>query len=214
MTKCLQYHYKIVRFKCYNNAEYGNSSSADSRLRTGGELAWTTITIEIIRDPEGATIPPIAGRAVQDAAIRRPAENRIPNGDLLQMIEAPIAQIAGIPRRAEAHPAQIAATRHRVEALPVRIAATRRRAEAHPARIAAILPPTGRTMARAAPLPAAVPARRAPAEATRPPQGAHPVPAAAPAEAAMAVPPARPAHRERRKRSGATSFAFNRDSSL
>ena len=201
MTKCLQYHYNIVSNECYNNAEYGNSSSADSRLRTGGELAWTTITIEIIRDPEGATIPPIADRAAQGAAIRRPTETvRTPNGDPLRMREAPIAQIAGIPRRAEAPPAQIAAILRRIEARPVRIAA--------------ILPPTGRTMARAAPLPAAVRARRVPAAATRPPRGAHPVPAAAPAEAAMAVPPARPAHRERRKRSGATSFAFNRDSSL
>ena len=214
VTKCLQYHYKIVRFKCYNNAEYGNSSSADSRLRTGGELAWTTTTIEIIRDPEGATIPPIAGRAAQGAAIRRPAENRIPNGDLRLMIEAPIARTAGIPRRIEALPARIAVTRRRIEAHPVRIVVIPRRAEAHPARNAAILPPTERIMARAAPLPAAAPAHRVPALATRPPQGAHPAPAGAPAEAAMAVPPVHPAHRERRKRSAATNFAFSRDSSL
>lgn len=228
MTKCLQYHYKIVRFKCYNNAEYGNSSSADSRLRTGGELAWTTTTIEIIRDPVEATIPPIGGRAAQGAPIRRPAGNRIPNGDLRPLIEAPIARTAGIPRRIETLPARIAVTRRRIEAHPVRIAGTPRRieafpvrivviprrAEALPVRIAAILPPTERTMAQAAPLPAAAPARRVPALAIRPPQGAHPAPAAAPAEAAMAVPPARPAHRERRKRSGATSFAFNRASSL
>ena len=242
MTKCLQYHYKIVRFKCYNNAEYGNSSSAISRLRTGGELAWTTITIEIIRDPEGATIPPIAGRAAQGAAIRRPAENRIPNGDLLRMREAPIAQIAGIPRRAEAPPeqiagiprrieappaqiagiprraeappAQIAVTRRRTEAPPARIVVTLPRIEALPARIAATLPQTGRTMARAAPLPAAVPARRVPAAVIRPPQGAHPAPVAAPAGAAMAVPPAIPAGRAKRRKSGNTSFAFSRDSSL
>ena len=178
-----------------------SSSSADSRLRTGGELAWTTITIEIIRDPEGATIPPIAGRAAQGAAIRRPTETvRTPNGDPLRMREAPIAQIAGIPRRIEVPPARIAATHRRVEAIPVRIAA--------------ILPPTGRTMARAAPLPAAVPARRAPAAATLPPRGAHPVPAEAPAEAAMAAPPATPAGRVKRRKSGNTSSAFSRDSSL
>jgi len=228
VTNCLQYHYKIVRFKCYNNAEYGNSSSADSRLRTGGELAWTTTTIEIIRDPVEATIPPIGGRAAQGAAIRRLAENRIPSGDTLRMRETPIAQIVGIPRRAEVPPAQItaiprkaevppaqiAAIPRKAEALPVRIAGILRKIEPHPVRIAAILPPTGRTMARAAPLPAAVPARRVPAAATRPPRGAHPVPAAAPAEAAMAVPPAIPAGRAKRRKSGNTSSAFSRDSSL
>ena len=228
MTNCLQYHYKIVRFKCYNNAEYGNSSSADSRLRTGGELAWTTTTIEIIRDPVEATIPLIAGRAAQGAAIRQPAENRIPNGDLRLMIEAPIARTAGIPRRIEALPARIAVTRRRIEAPPVRIVVIPRRAEAHPvrivviprraeahpARIAAILPPTERTMAQAAPPLAAAPARRVPAVAIRPLHAAHPAPAAAPAEAVMAVPPVHPAHRERRKRSGVTNFAFSRDSSL
>lgn len=192
-----------------------NSSSADSRLRTGGELAWTTTTIEITRVPAGATIPPIGGRAAQGAAIRRPAGNRIPNGALRPMIEAPITRIAGIPRRAEAPPARIALILRKTEAPPVRIAPILRRIEAPPVRIAVILPPTGRTMARAAPPPAAVRAHRAQAAAIRPPRrGAHPAPDAAPAEAGMADLPATPAGRGKRKRSANTSFAFNRASSL
>ena len=227
MTKCLQYHYKIVRFKCYNNAEYGNSSSADSRLRTGGELAWTTTTIETIRDPTGATVPTIGGRAAQGAPIRLPAGKRTPNGDLRPMIEAPIARIAVIPRRAEALPARIGVILRRAEAPPARIAAILRRAETPPARIAAIprrveapparivatRPPTGRTTARAVLRLQVDRARRARAAAIRPLRAALPAPAAAPAEAAMAVLPVPPAHREKRKRSGATSSVFSRDSS-
>ena len=205
-----------------------NSSSADSRLRTGGELAWTTTTIEMIEDPAGATIPPIGGRAAQGAPIHRRAGNRITNGGLRPMIETPIIRIADIPRKTEAPPERIALIPHRIEAppvrialilrktevLPVRIVGIPRRTEVSPARIAHTLPQTERIMARAVPPPAAVRARRAPAAAIRLLRGALPAPVAAPAVAAMAVPPAIPAGREKRKRSANTSSAFNRAFSL
>ena len=215
MTNCLQYHYKIVRFKCYNNAEYGNSSSADSRLRTGGELAWTTTTIEMIGSPAETTVPPIGDRAVPAVPIRLPAEgNRIPNGDIHPTIAARPGRIAATRRKAAAHPVRIALIRRRIAAHPVRSALFRRRAGAPPGRIAGTRSRTGRTMARAALPPPVDRARRAPAAAILPLRGAHPAPAAAPAEAGTAVLPAIPAGLEKRKRNGNTSFAFNRASSL
>ncbi len=213
MTKCLQYHYKIVRFKCYNNAEYRNSSSADSRLRTGGKRAWTTTTTETIRNPAGAMAPQIEAKTAPGAQIRRPAGvSRIRNEDIPRTIERPPAQAAATRRKAEALPTQAAATRRKTEALPARIAAIRRKTEVPPARNAAIPPPGERIIVPAErPVPRE---RRVRAAVIRLPREALPAPAAAPEAAATAVLPATAAGREKRKKSGAINSAFSRDFSL